>query len=280
MGEGPTYFPQTLSSIFNIIYNSHMISSQFLQSLGSGEEDAIQTLVRAYQRPVFQLALSILDDGAGSETSRETIAEAELATQQTFMTALDRLNRYREDDTFEIWLYTIAIEVSRKAARRRGTLGRLMKLLPGQQAAAPAGSTSRSTGRAHTAHSQEAAVGEAGEAGPEPSDLGASPVGATGVRPAGVGTAGAAGLSTGPAAGAAPSAPLSTGSATAAPMDDSLWQAIRNLDLKMRLPVVLRYYHDFPVDVISRMLKLSEGAVHARLDAARERIAGKLEEKR
>ncbi len=56
-----------------------MISPQFLQSCQSGDEAAIQNLVRTYQRAVFQLALSIIDDG-WQDTDAEAIAsDARLA---------------------------------------------------------------------------------------------------------------------------------------------------------------------------------------------------------
>ena len=38
-----------------------MITTQFLQNCQAGDEDAIETLVRTYQRGVFQLALTVLD---------------------------------------------------------------------------------------------------------------------------------------------------------------------------------------------------------------------------
>jgi DNA-directed RNA polymerase specialized sigma24 family protein len=56
--------------------------------------------------------------------------------------------------------------------------------------------------------------------------------------------------------------------------DDAVWQAVRGLDEKLRIPIVLRYYHEYPISEIARLLRISEGAVHARLDAAREKIAG------
>lgn len=202
-----------------------MISAQFLQSLSAGDEDAIQTLVRAYQRPVFQLALSILDDGVGTETSPETITEAEAVVQDTFMTAIDRLNRYRSDGGFETWLYALAIDASRKRARRMKSLFRRFR--PGDRA-----------------------------------------VGNKSFSPLHFSSTGAA---------EAKSAPAPLGPAVGTLADDQIWQAIRQLDLKLRLPVVLRYYHDFPVETVARILRLSEGAVHARLDAAREKIAGNLE---
>lgn len=190
-----------------------MISTQFLQKCQSGDEEAIQTLVRTHQRGVFQLALSILDDSPATapRTSDDTVREAELATRETFVTALNRIGRYREDMPFAAWIYRIAILVSQRRSRRwklrrfftRG-LGRLLPMWfgPGETAA---------------------------------STLEANP--------------------------------------HLLPGDAEMWLAVRELDSHLRLPVVLRYYHDFPIDEIARLLHMSEGAVHARLDAARERIA-------
>jgi len=180
-----------------------MISPQFLEKCQSGDEESIRTLIRSYQRPVFQLALSILDDDTGQPDS--VVQQAAEATRQTFMTALDRLNRFRDEIPFETWLYGIAIEVSKKRFRsykRTQWLNRLFNRSP------------------EPALDQDAASRDG---------------------------------------------------------DDPLWQAVRKLDLKYRLPVVLRYFHNMSTGEIARLLHLSEGTVHARLDAAREKIAGTIE---
>lgn len=190
-----------------------MISTQFLQKCQSGDEEAIQTLVRTHQRGVFQLALSILDDSPimAPRASDDTVREAELATRETFVMALNRIGRYREDMPFASWIYRIAILVSQRRARRwklrrffTHWLGRLLPFW---------------FGPVETAASTP-------EANPH-----------------------------------------------LLPGDTEMWLAVRGLDASLRLPVVLRYYHDFSIDEIARLLHLSEGAVHARLDAARERIA-------
>jgi RNA polymerase sigma-70 factor (ECF subfamily) len=49
-------------------------------------------------------------------------------------------------------------------------------------------------------------------------------------------------------------------------------RAVRGLDEKHLVPIVLRYYHDLPVAEIARILGLSEGTVHSRLYTARERL--------
>ena len=200
-----------------------MISTQFLQSCMSGDEQAITTLVRTHQRGVFQLALSILDDaetppgvgiaGANNEPS-PVVQQAEIVTRQTFITAIDRLGRYREETPFETWLYGITIKLAVQRYRRWKTQrwwgGLFRRLMP-------------------------------------------RPVWHSGLK----------------ASGASPAAVYLQ------PSDIELWSAVRRLEEKLRVPVVLRYYHDFPIHEIAKMLRLSEGAVHARLDSARERLAGR-----
>jgi len=54
--------------------------------------------------------------------------------------------------------------------------------------------------------------------------------------------------------------------------DAALWAALGRLDEKLRLPLILRYYHDLPVDEIARLLRLKPGTVASRLFTARERL--------
>jgi RNA polymerase sigma-70 factor (ECF subfamily) len=54
--------------------------------------------------------------------------------------------------------------------------------------------------------------------------------------------------------------------------DKKLWQAIHTLDEKHRIPIILRYYHDLPVNEIAEMLGVPNGTVHSRLNHARERL--------
>ncbi len=188
-----------------------MISPQFLNECLSGNENAIQTLIRTHQRPVFQLALSILDDEASSPA--DSVTQAEIVTRDTFMKALDRLPRYREDTSFTTGLYRITIEVANRRMRwirTRRFLARILGWKTGQ------------TVPAQNAPGQSAGI-------PSGENI---------------------------------------------PMDDALWQSVRRLDDKLRVPVVLRYYHEYPISEIAKLLRISEGAVHARLDAAREKIAG------
>jgi RNA polymerase sigma-70 factor (ECF subfamily) len=60
--------------------------------------------------------------------------------------------------------------------------------------------------------------------------------------------------------------------------DRKLWQAIHTLDEKHRIPIILRYYHDLPVNEIAEMLGIPVGTVHSRLNHARERLRGWLKD--
>jgi RNA polymerase sigma-70 factor (ECF subfamily) len=59
--------------------------------------------------------------------------------------------------------------------------------------------------------------------------------------------------------------------------DAMLWKALEKLGEKHRLPIVLRYYHDFSIGEIAEILKVKEGTVHSRLSIARERLRLELE---
>jgi RNA polymerase sigma-70 factor (ECF subfamily) len=59
--------------------------------------------------------------------------------------------------------------------------------------------------------------------------------------------------------------------------DAALWKAIEQLDEKHRLPIVLRYYHEFSIKEIAVILNIKEGTVHSRLSIGRERLRSELE---
>lgn len=54
--------------------------------------------------------------------------------------------------------------------------------------------------------------------------------------------------------------------------DSALWRAIRALDDKHRIPVILRYYHEMSVAEIAETLGAPVGTIHSRLNHARERL--------
>lgn len=59
--------------------------------------------------------------------------------------------------------------------------------------------------------------------------------------------------------------------------NSDLLRAVQALDEKHRLPVVLRYYHDLPVDEIARLLEIPPGTVHSRLNKARQQLKASLQ---
>jgi len=78
----------------------------------------IETIVRGYYAPILRLASSILND----------LAEAEDATQETFIKAALNLDRYRTGTNFKTWLYTIAVNTCRGMLRKRKTRAQLQML--------------------------------------------------------------------------------------------------------------------------------------------------------
>jgi len=84
-----------------------------------GDALAVEDLVRTHEAAIYRLALSMLDDPA----------EADEATQDTFIAAVQRLHQYRGEAAFTTWLYAIALNVCRRRLRRRQMRQRLPALL-------------------------------------------------------------------------------------------------------------------------------------------------------
>ena len=177
------------------------MDSYWLEQCREGDSLAIEKMVHTYQRDVYRLALSILDDPD----------EAEDGTQETFLAALRALSSFREGAAFKTWLFSITINVCRSRLRRGKNRGRLQQILQ-----------SLFTLRGAVEHPEATAILDESDA--------------------------------------------------------ELWNAIRALDDKHRIPVVLRYYHDLPVADIATMLNIPPGTVHSRLNHAREKLRAQLKE--
>ncbi len=93
--------------------------AKIVQGCLDGEQTAIEALVRAYEKDLYRLSLSILDDPA----------EAEEATQDAFLAALRALASYRGEAALGTWLYRITLNVCRTRLRRRRTWERLKDTL-------------------------------------------------------------------------------------------------------------------------------------------------------
>ena len=84
-----------------------------------GDDLAVADLMRAHEAPIYRLALSMLDDPA----------EADEATQDTFVAAVQRLHQFRGEAAFTTWLYAIALNVCRGRLRKRRVREKLPRLL-------------------------------------------------------------------------------------------------------------------------------------------------------
>lgn len=172
---------------------SHQETLQLIAHCKAGEARSIETLVRAHQDDVYRLALSILNEAA----------EADEATQETFIAALNALSTYRGEAAFSTWLYTITLNICRGRLRKRKTRERLAQML---KAILPFA----------TSHPEEIAIRRDSDA--------------------------------------------------------RLWQAIQALSEKLRLPIILRYYHDLSIAEIAIILEIKENTVRTRLFNAREQL--------
>ena len=75
----------------------------------SGELEAFEALTHRYEQRVYSLALRMLRQEQ----------DAEDVTQQTFLSALENLDRFRGDATFSTWLLRIATHAALKIIRKR-----------------------------------------------------------------------------------------------------------------------------------------------------------------
>ncbi len=96
-----------------------VMDSHWLEQCREGDSLAIEKMVHTYQKDVYRLALSILDDPD----------EAEDGTQETFLAALRAISSFREGAAFKTWLFSITINVCRSRLRRGKNRGRLQQIL-------------------------------------------------------------------------------------------------------------------------------------------------------
>ena len=176
-----------------------VMDSHWLEQCREGDSLAIERLVQTYQRDVYRLALSILDDAD----------EADDATQEVFVAALRALDSFRGESSLKTWLFRIAVNVCRNRMHREKGRGKLRQVL-------------QNLFRRDTPHPESEAMQHETES--------------------------------------------------------ALWRAVRALDDRHRIPVILRYYHDLPVAEIAETLGLPVGTVHSRLNHARDKLRTMLKE--
>ena len=83
--------------------------SALVRAFRNGDMDAFEALVSHHERRIYGLARRI----TGS------VEDAQDVTQQTFISALRNLSRFREAATFATWLTTIAANAALKVVRKR-----------------------------------------------------------------------------------------------------------------------------------------------------------------
>ena len=174
-------------------------AAQLVDRCRTGDEEAVARLVQAHQPAIYRLALSILDDPA----------DADEATQETFLAALRSLADYHGQSALRTWLFAIGINICRSRLRQRQTRQHLHQLLRG------AWLTSADPVQPENAVVQRQS-------------------------------------------------------------NDAVWRAVQSLGEKHRMAIILRYYHDLPIDEIAVILGLSAGTVHSRLSIARDRLRAAL----
>lgn len=83
--------------------------AELVRRAKAGELEAFETLTTRYERPIFSLALRMV-------RQRQ---DAEDVTQQTFLSALEGIDRFREEASFATWLRRIATHAALKVLRKR-----------------------------------------------------------------------------------------------------------------------------------------------------------------
>jgi len=86
-----------------------------IEDCKNGDQQALASLVRRYERPVFNVAYRMLG----------TADEAADVSQTTFLKAFENLSRYNPEYKFFSWIYRIAVNESINQLNRRKRLGEL-----------------------------------------------------------------------------------------------------------------------------------------------------------
>jgi RNA polymerase sigma factor (sigma-70 family) len=107
-----------------------------LENTSPIDQQVGEALVREYYDPVYRLACSILNDPA----------EADDATQTTFIRAYQALDQYKTGSNFRAWLFTITVNTCRDLLRRQIARRRLSQSIQavlhlGEQALSPEDTT-------------------------------------------------------------------------------------------------------------------------------------------
>lgn len=86
-----------------------LTDSELVHRAKAGELEAFETLANRYERRVYSLARRIVQQPQ----------DAEDVTQQTFLSALEHLDGFREESSFSTWLLRVATHAALKIIRKR-----------------------------------------------------------------------------------------------------------------------------------------------------------------
>jgi RNA polymerase sigma-70 factor (ECF subfamily) len=94
---------------------------RLIEQCKAGDSAAVDDFVQTYQREVYCLALSILDDSH----------EAEDATQESLLAALRGLDSFHGASSVKTWLFSITVNTCRTRLQRRKRSETLKRILDG-----------------------------------------------------------------------------------------------------------------------------------------------------
>ncbi|MFT4024705.1 MAG: sigma-70 family RNA polymerase sigma factor [Flavihumibacter sp.] len=86
-----------------------MYEKNFIERLRTGEEDAFRELVETWQDRVYNTCIGLLQQEE----------DAQDCTQEVFITAYRKIDRFREEAAVGTWLYRIAVNRSLDLLRKR-----------------------------------------------------------------------------------------------------------------------------------------------------------------
>lgn len=84
--------------------------AQLIEDILDGEAEAYAVLVRRYQGPIYALMTRMC-------RNREDASDL---TQETFVVAYEKIDRFKNGSRFFPWLYTIGLNIGRDYLRKRG----------------------------------------------------------------------------------------------------------------------------------------------------------------
>ena len=90
---------------------------QLIERFRSGDDDAVEELVRIHHHEVYGLALSLLREPD----------EADAAAQEAFVRAIKSRDKFRGDSSFSTWLYSITLNVCRGRMRKQRARERMRR---------------------------------------------------------------------------------------------------------------------------------------------------------